>query len=214
MAHERRDPLLLQLLRLRGPRAPSLTFPFFASSSSKSVLSRSPAVISYSGAWSCQRVFIRLWYFYIDLDVTAKVDFKASGIGADKSLQCISRRHSTFAVHLQSISTLTCSHSTSKLLQSILSIVLEDMLERLRPLHPIIHSLELPKILQEMQDGRMSVGRIVCVARSFVVDECVGRDVLVDDEGRDPDAQAREVEQGRSQVEGRAMAYLIKIDDQ
>lgn len=39
----------------------------------------------------------------------------------------------------------------------------------------------------------MGVSRVVCVARSVVVNECVGRDVLVDDEGRDPDAQAREV---------------------
>lgn len=70
---------------------------------------------------------------------------------------------------------------------------MKDMLKRLRPLHPIVHSLEVPKILEKMQDGRMGVGGVLCVARSFIMDKCIWRDVLVDDEGRDPDAEACEV---------------------
>ena len=39
----------------------------------------------------------------------------------------------------------------------------------------------------------MGVGGVVCVACPFIMDKCIWRDVLADDEGRDPDTEAREV---------------------
>lgn len=60
----------------------------------------------------------------------------------------------------------------------------------LSPLHPVVQTLKLPQVLEEVEERGVGVGAVVGVVGALVMDEGVGRDVLVDDESRDTHTQA------------------------
>lgn len=71
--------------------------------------------------------------------------------------------------------------------------VLENVLERLGPLDPVVQALESPQVLQKVQERGMCVGAVGGVRGSLVVDERVCCDEGGDCEGGDADARAGEV---------------------
>lgn len=67
------------------------------------------------------------------------------------------------------------------------------MLKSLGPLNPIVQPLQLPQVLEKVQKTRVRVGAVVGVLRAVVVDQSIGRDVLVYNYGWHADAKPREV---------------------
>lgn len=67
------------------------------------------------------------------------------------------------------------------------------MLKGLGPLHAIIEPLQFPKLLQEMQHGRVGVRGVVGVVGAVVVNEGVWFDVWRDNERRNAHTKTSEV---------------------
>lgn len=63
------------------------------------------------------------------------------------------------------------------------ALISEDRLESLSPLNTVVKTLQLPELLQEVQNRAVSVSRVVLVHGTLIVDKSVGLKVRRNKEG-------------------------------